>query len=162
MEAQACSSCNGTGILSPGTEWVQFCPDCLTGNTLALKASGSNLDPTRYPACHYDLTGGCNDQGLFPDGSSCDCDRVSILGFESMGCSHDTAIKVMCALTSCDEGCDDPVRSLSDTIDEIQGGALGKRSLTDQEVGAALNQLVQENPEGFQVALDHNRLRQFL
>lgn len=160
---EICKTCNGTGIKDPGTAWVQFCPDCLTGNTLALQACGSTLDPAKYPACHMDLNGdGCNDQGKFKDGTSCDCDRVSILGFESMGCSHETAIKVMCALTSCDQGCIDEILTLVNQIDEIQGGPLGKAPLTEQQVGAALNQFVQENPEGFQIALDHSWLAEYL
>lgn len=157
-----CSRCKGTGIESAeaagGEEFRQFCPDCLAGNTLALKAQGSDLDPAKYPPCQFEGSKACNSFGDLPDGTSCDCDKTSILGFESMGCSHETAIKVMCALCSCDEGCSDPVRTLVNRIDEIQNATPHSESA----IGAGLNQLVQDNSEGFQVALDHNWLSRFL
>lgn len=163
MEAQeVCSRCNNTGVESAevvgGGEVSQFCPDCLTGNTLALKAQGSSLDPAKYPACQFEGARACNNFGQLPDGTSCDCDKTSILGFESMGCSHDTTIKVMCALYSCDYGCSDPVRTLVNRIDEIQN----QLPHSESAIGAGLNQLVQENQAGFQVALDHHWLNRFL
>lgn len=161
MEDQVCSRCNGAGVESAeaagGEELRQFCPDCLAGNTLALRAQGSDLDPAKYPACQFEGAAACNSSGVLQDGSSCDCDKASILGFEGYGCSHDVAIKVMCALCSCDEGCSDPVRELVNSIDEAHNS-----STDNAVVAAALTKAVQEHPEGVRLALEANWLRRFL
>jgi hypothetical protein len=145
--------------MNQGTEYAQYCMDCLTGNTLALKNCGSSLDPTKYPACHYDIDRpGCNDQGLFPDGSSCDCYRCNILGFESIGYSHDVAVKVMAVLESCDEGCYEPLRTLVNLIDQTRD----RLGLIGPEESAGIAKLLEEHPEAVQMALDHNWIRVFL
>lgn len=163
MADQICTSCSGTGIMSPGTEWQQFCQDCVKGNALALISCGSALDPTKYPACHYDIgRPGCNDQGLFPDGRSCDCSRVSILGFESYGCSHEVTIKVMCVLESTDYGYSDDIpHSQFESLREIIGGPLDPVP-DNATITAQLTKWVAENPEAVQYGLENDWLARFL
>jgi len=166
METKVCSRCNGTGVESAeaagGEQYKQFCPDCLAGNTLALQAAGSKLDPAKYPACQFEPGNkmgfsSCDDTGTLQNGISCDCDKASILGFEGYGCSHDVAIKVMCALSSCDYGCSDPVRVLVDLIDEAHNA-----SPENEVVAVGITKAVQENPEAVQLSLDSCYLRRYL
>jgi hypothetical protein len=158
-----CKSCDGTGFMNRETEWKQYCLDCVTGNTLALQACGSNLDPAKYPACHYDIDSpGCNDQGLFPDGTSCDCDRLSILGFESYGCSHEVAITVMCVLDSTDYGYPDHIpHSQFEQLHAIIGGPLGPVP-DNATITAQLTAWCASNPEAVYYGLGNNWLARFL
>lgn len=161
-----CKVCSNTGIVGTGTEWQRFCDDCLTGNTLHLKAQGSKLDPAKYPPCQFDWEtsdptkyGPCSDdKGLLPDGSSCDCNKSDIVAFESHGYSHEMAVKLMAVLTSCDEGCDEPLRSLINKIDETRD----QFGLIDASEASAVTKLLEENPEAVQQALDHSYLRVFV
>lgn len=155
---EVCKSCNGTGIMSAGTEWEQFCPDCITGNALALKACGSTLDPTKYPACHYDIDEpGCNDQGVFPDGSSCDCEKQDIVSFESSGLSHEDTIKLMCVLVDNEY---DIIEEQRPALEQIW--ALQDEGIESPNFAQRMSKLLQENPGLVQESLDHNWLRRFL
>lgn len=164
---EICKRCHGTGIESAdvdpehvrvfGATVQQFCPDCLTGNTLALKAQGSNLDPAKYPACQFEGAEACNDSGKLPDGTSCDCEKASILGFEWYGCSHEVAIKVMCALISSDYGSPDHWHP---AIDQL--GKIGDQEASNEVVTAHYTTWVQENPIVVQEALESCWLRRFL
>lgn len=56
-----------------------------------------------HPPCQFEfwskLHPGCDEFGKLPDGSSCDCDKTSILGFEWYGCSHRVAVLVNASLS---------------------------------------------------------------
>ena len=119
--------------------------------------SSSGLDPEKYPACHFQGPEACEDSGKFANGTSCDCDKASILGFEGYGCSHEVAITVMCVLSSCDYGCGGPVHTLADLID-----AAHNVSADNAEVAAALTSAVQQNPVAAREALESCWLGRFL
>ena len=62
----------------------------------------------QYPPCSLiDLGMGCNDQGKDPDGTSCDCDKASILGFEGWGLSHRQAVLINATLGRYENGYSD-------------------------------------------------------
>lgn len=58
-----------------------------------------------HPLCQFlgweKLHPGC-EQGILPDGGSCDCSRANVYGFEDWGCSHRVAVLVNASLDFAD------------------------------------------------------------